>query len=427
MELNQERSSYIPYFVPLFNRTNPDIIKNALSVKPISLSVRVTKTLNSLFPSNAVHLFLPYWSEDGDNIDLKWQKKKDDVPTDIKRKLKVSKPSGYYEIRYSSNNKKQKEFINEYDPLVVLDNNGTYIGTIFKGNLFFLDTASSVCLLNLLTTMSEQPSEFFEILGKRWGVCLCCRKTLTVESSLERAIGPVCYKRIKRIRKVLGYSEVSESDVLVAREEEIDHDLPKCVSLYTPDEADFLSGLNSLIGSLVNSGMTVNSTGLSIIPDGDKGEISLVKPKYKIKQDKELRGVKYIYCMVVRETRLTTFTLYSLGGDKIKITTKYRGEVEVFLFPDTFKDTIGKYFNIVHKKEVVRNNVIDEEDEDEEDKVMKHVHVTEDDNYIYVAGNTYPIKEELKSLGGKWDKSKQAWKFLHGSVLPVDIQSILLK
>ena len=31
-------------------------------------------------------------------------------------------------------------------------------------------------------------------------------------------------------------------------------------------------------------------------------------------------------------------------------------------------------------------------------------------NYRYVRGNTYPVRNELRRLGGEWDKAAQAWR-----------------
>jgi hypothetical protein len=39
----------------------------------------------------------------------------------------------------------------------------------------------------------------------------------------------------------------------------------------------------------------------------------------------------------------------------------------------------------------------------------KHVYVKERDNKIMLSGDTYPIKDELKKLGFKWDPVERAW------------------
>jgi hypothetical protein len=44
-------------------------------------------------------------------------------------------------------------------------------------------------------------------------------------------------------------------------------------------------------------------------------------------------------------------------------------------------------------------------------------------NEWYVMGNTYPIRETIKALGGRWNPTKQAWKFTNG--LPVEIAAML--
>lgn len=426
----QLEGSYIPYFLPISDRSNAAMVKKTLVVKPIKLSTLITRTLNSLFHTNEVHLFLPYWAEDGDNINLDWDdKKKINAPDGIKRKLKVSQPNGYYELRYSSNNKKEKEFIPPYDPLVVLDHNGMHIGAVYKGNLFLSESAKY--LLPLLKVMSEHPTEFFEILGKRWGICLCCKKTLTAESSLERAIGPVCYKRIRRIRTILGLEEVQEGDVIVPIAGEIDHNLPRCKSLYNPDEEEFLDGMNQLIDKFTSAGMHVGKTGLSIMPGEilSRGEILQVKPKYKNKQPGEERGVKYVYYRIIKETYLTKLCLLSLGGIETKIQTKKNELVVVFSFPEKYKKDMSSYFLVSYKEKKEEKHVISNrrnEEENSEGELPKNVHITEDNDYIYVTGNTYPFKEKLKALKGKWDKNKQAWKFVQGSVLMVDIQGILM-
>lgn len=28
----------------------------------------------------------------------------------------------------------------------------------------------------------------------------------------------------------------------------------------------------------------------------------------------------------------------------------------------------------------------------------------------YITGNTYPVKDELKAMGGKWDSTRKAWR-----------------
>lgn len=424
-----EQGHYIPYFVPISQRTSSNCIKESLVVRPIHLSPLITTTINSLFHTKEVHLFLPYWVEDGDKIDLDWNNdnKKVNAPTGIKRKLKISEPSGYYEIRFASNNKKIREFIPPYNPLVILDSNEKYIGTIYKGNLFLLCTAKY--LLPLLTAMAEKPVEFFEILGKRWGICLCCKKTLTAESSLERSIGPVCYKRIKNIRKSFGMREIQDGDIIEVEEGTIDHNLPSCISLYTPEEKEFLSNFNELLFEFTSAGMYVFNTGLTIAPGSsmNRGDLLLIKPKYKTKQPGEKRGVKYIYYKIMTQTYLTIPTLLTLGGKEIEITLKGNNKCKVFSFPQSYKEVISSMFSVAlrSKKEKKEQREDDEKDEEERVKKSKDVKIVEDDDYLYVTGNTYPIKEELKKLGGKWDKNKQAWKFPQGSVLRVDIESLI--
>ena len=31
-------------------------------------------------------------------------------------------------------------------------------------------------------------------------------------------------------------------------------------------------------------------------------------------------------------------------------------------------------------------------------------------NYVPIYGNTYPVKDQLKALGGRWDPGQRAWK-----------------
>jgi hypothetical protein len=42
-------------------------------------------------------------------------------------------------------------------------------------------------------------------------------------------------------------------------------------------------------------------------------------------------------------------------------------------------------------------------------KTVEELYYGEDNNSFYIYGSTYDVKDKIKSLGGKWDKSNSRW------------------
>ena len=81
------------------------------------------------------------------------------------------------------------KFMGQYIGKVSLTNNMYYpVDTKFNDNKHYND----------LICVSETQIESVKAYGKEYGYCGICNKLLTVEESLERGIGPVCYGKMNK-------------------------------------------------------------------------------------------------------------------------------------------------------------------------------------------------------------------------------------
>lgn len=135
------------------------------------------EVLNVLFTSETVIVSLPYWEEE-------------DVM-----------PHHVYHIKFSRNNPGTGIaylFAGDYNPLVVYRSD-RIIGVIYEQYYFSRSEEDTAWILRQFEEIEEDPVSYFSRIGERWGKCMICSRKLTAEKSIERAIGPVCYKRIRQI------------------------------------------------------------------------------------------------------------------------------------------------------------------------------------------------------------------------------------
>lgn len=136
------------------------------------------QVLDALFTSETIIISLPYWRNQNDR-----------------------QPQYIYHIRFSRNNPGTAInylFSGEYNPLVIYRND-RIVGTIYEQYYFSRSKKDAEWILHQFEEIEKDPVAYFSSLGERWGRCMICSRKLTTEKSLERAIGPVCYRRIEAV------------------------------------------------------------------------------------------------------------------------------------------------------------------------------------------------------------------------------------
>lgn len=142
----------------------------------IDLDDELVVLLNGLIPNRNVIVDIPRWKND-----------EDAVP--------------YVVYRFSRSTKftnKETLFFPPYDPILISADN-KILAVIYSYQYYSRDIDVSTFIIEQLNQIKINPVQYFSTIGNRWGKCLLCGRTLKVEKSLDRAIGPVCYGRLKNI------------------------------------------------------------------------------------------------------------------------------------------------------------------------------------------------------------------------------------
>lgn len=163
-------------------------------------------------------------------------------------------------------------FLAPYDPIVVYNKADKLIGILstegFAARKFDRkqgELRSDSFVVDELELMLKDPISYFESVGKRYGKCLVCGRSLKVEESLERAIGPICYKHVMDAREYAQntvYEDVSElAEVRTGHQGtvELSDNLRKILSA---EELVGLLAFNTLLYKYYRSGLHVNAIGL---------------------------------------------------------------------------------------------------------------------------------------------------------------------
>jgi hypothetical protein len=172
--------TYVSWFLTLKERREEAMLLRYRDTQPERLSAGISAILGGLFCNSGTHLFLPSWASEGD-----------------------SKPTDCYELRYASSYKSERMFAGDYNPILVRrERAGAVVAVVYDGNLFRKERELPM-LFEMLDEMVKDPRGYFDRVGKRWGRCLCCKRAITADRSIQQAIGPVCFKRLKNMERLI--------------------------------------------------------------------------------------------------------------------------------------------------------------------------------------------------------------------------------
>lgn len=224
-----------------------------------TINKQIAAILDSLFVSNGVRLSIPRWKKDDSDIS----------------------PTYHYVIQFSSRNRQHPLFFEPYDPLIITEYKKNNILTVIdEQTVYARDDDTAQFIISELTILSNNPRRYFKEVGKRWSKCLICTRTLTNVESMKRAMGPVCYGRVRDIADVLrnieeggkveSYVEVPDincdfgCDVLEGPdgpEVELILKMPD-TKLLNPIELEGLNKINSKLQKYINVGAIYSPQGL---------------------------------------------------------------------------------------------------------------------------------------------------------------------
>jgi hypothetical protein len=414
-----EKRNYVSYFMTLEERRDVGMMLKYKNVKPEALNSKVVGALSSLFVNNKVHLYLPWWSDKRNPID-------------------------FYELRFSSNGAGVRKFADPYDPILIRrEKHNEIVAVVYEGYIFRRD--ATPMLLELFEEMANDPAEFFERVGKRWGRCLCCKKEITADKSIERAIGPVCYKRIKKVVKfvtqVKEEIEIDSLDVVIA---------PTARALNPIEYGGVVALSNMYLGALKCGFEFDPCFGALLMPNetgdrrycGELTEVELDGPKYRHV------GRAQKKCISFRVTDETPHTISALT----QLNALWDNENKVWLVLKDHKQKLGSYFRIkwilMHKRRSkATNSSITSSNATLSSAVTinttntmsnaastnnkiasttttapsittpaastttttQKIHAQLADGRIELSGTTYPYRTLIRNLGGEWDKNRKVW------------------
>lgn len=163
-------------------------------------------------------------------------------------------------------------FLAPYDPIVVYNKRDKLIGVLstegFAARKFDInqdELPSDSFVIDELELMLKDPISYFESVGKRYGKCLICGRPLKTEESLERAIGPVCYKHVMDAREYARnaiYEDVSELAEVRTGHHGIAELSDRSKKILSSEELTGLTTFNTLLYKYYRSGFHINPIGL---------------------------------------------------------------------------------------------------------------------------------------------------------------------
>ncbi len=333
------------------------------NVDELQLDMRVSTILDSLFITNTVRLSIPQWLDNDNDL----------------------KPTNHYVIQFASRiNRTKPLFFEPYDPLVVTRYKEKELLSVIDARVIYSrDEPVTNFIVSELQIMAENPRKYFKEVGKRWSKCLICNRDLTAVDSIKRAMGKVCYSRVRDIAEDLRNLEEIEDRESNAKPSDPDmeceygcdietnKDEPEVISkmpmsnLLNPIEISGLNDINSKLQRYSNIGAIYNSAGfLTVEPQTSKinAKVNFVKGMVEInlenKQDRwELRHLVQKYPKSQYDEKTDTWSIsnrtYNLISDKLNIANfnatalKYNIRVEdgingilVYNFPFSNKEDI---------------------------------------------------------------------------------------
>jgi hypothetical protein len=315
-----------------------------------------------------------------------------------------------------ANDGKVTNFVKPYNPVIVYKSHSyikNFVGVFYADYYIARELDLWEELKPLITDLVSDPEGFMKHCSKLWGRCVICGRQLSAETSLSRAMGPVCYSRAYNM--VQWKSEYEERYTLLDVIQEDN------ASVFNPIEQRTVTDLESRLNILRTIGASVNiNNAITIIPVTRLDVI--IQGHYIVIEN----SVKY---------RILVPLLYKLLSDGVIQDFSVKKDEDRYLISpvslvETLKD-LGVEMNIsiapvVSKREkqqksletaVSTNSTLKKSEvpnKDSKPTMRKEMYTEEDANNIYVYNWPYMRRGEIK-LGPdvKWDSNRKAW------VLPI--------
>jgi len=405
-----EERNFCTWFLSLQERKDVAMLLRYKDVKPETLPGKSGGALRELFCTTKVHLYLPWWDE----------------------KNTTKTPSDWYEIKYASNTRDGRMFAGDYNPLLVKrEKAGAVVAVVYNGVLFRREKQLPM-FLELLGELVADPNSFFDRMGKRWGHCLCCKREITAGKSLQHAIGPVCYKRLKTLD---GWVKKAQEEIQPSGEDEV----VATACLLNPVERKGITQLNALLKSYTASGMQFDEQCNLMLMPADTISQRLVTSntagdlvqkyiptderwKYKTTVGRARKDCNVF--LVDKSTPHTIGVLQQLGG-------VYSEQFKAWLVTKEQTADLALHFRIL-KEVPTSTNAISATStstaansttqgevltppplsgkKKSTPKDRKIVVKALAGDIVEVTGDTYMHRGELRAAGASWDKDTRAWR-----------------
>lgn len=397
----EEERTFVSWFLTLQERNDPGTVLRYRDTMPEALSTKVAGALKELFCTNRVHLYLPWWDE----------KNLSKVPTD------------WYELKYASNSTGAKQYAHPYDPLVVKrEKAGAVVAVMYQGHLLRKEKELPM-LMELLEELVADPKGFFDRMGKRWGRCLCCKREITADKSLQHAIGPVCYKRLRTLD---GWVAKVTKDVGVL---EGVSDLVSTAHTLNPVERQGVAKATVLFRSYIAAGFTLDEQlGLLLMPKdtvvqrpttpktcGDLVEVYVKREeRYKYSVTVGRARKESVLVQVVKGTPQTVGVLVQLGA------VWHDGAKAWLLCKEVAKD-LPLHFRVTkatpadaqggqggESSVLAPPPLSGVKKSTPKDRTITVTALA--GNIVEVTGDTYMHRKDIKEAGATWDKTTRSWR-----------------
>jgi hypothetical protein len=285
-------------------------------------------------------------------------------------------------------------------------------------------------LSELLDELVDDPKGFFDRVGKRWGHCLCCKRTLTASKSLERSIGPVCYRRVKALDEFMKRSkEQAASDVQAT-------ELVPTAHAMNPVEREGAAKLSVLYLGALASGLSFDwRHGVVLEPAhpgqgrgmiiGELDELHVPRDQRHKYSRRVGRASKECALFVVRKgSPLSVSMLAQLGCE-------WREDVGAWAVPKEDVKHVCRYFAFTRAHEggpeaprpmhdrapavvmaaaaAIANVAAPAPVKKPSPVRARPMTLEEKDGALYIGGNTFPHRATLKQVGAVWDPAKKLW------------------
>ena len=155
-------------------------------------------------------------------------------------------------------------FFSPYHPIIVYDSSNTIVGVLSEEGFAARTQQVGAFLPDNLEVMFADPIAYFESVGMRYGRCLVCKRKLTADVSIERAMGPVCYQRVERAQEYLRSMVLEDvAELAEARNEHVGIDSvdDRPSELLTSREHNGLISFNAQLKRYYRAGFYIDATG----------------------------------------------------------------------------------------------------------------------------------------------------------------------